>query len=199
MSRLLFVSGSLRGGSVNTAAIRAARRIAEARHDVLSTGYLQLSDFPFYNEDVERAGVPASIKRARALVHGAGAIIVSTPAYNGAPPGVLKNALDWLSRPAGASALKHKVVATMSASPGRRGGIDAQVLLRDLLHRCGCVLIDHAPLVAIGDAADRCSSRGELTDPATLAEIRDLVNATLATVARTVTQTRSTPTEGALV
>ena len=185
MSTLLFVSGSLRVGSVNTAVVRTARRIAESDRRVHRTSELRLTDFPFYNEDVDHSGAPRSVRAARAAVRAADAVVISTPAYNGAPPGVLKNALDWLSRPAGRSVLQQKVVATVSASPGRRGGLDSQEQLRTILARCGCVLVDHQPLLAIDDAISRCTPHDEFTDPAILAQIDDLVAATLAVITPT--------------
>jgi chromate reductase, NAD(P)H dehydrogenase (quinone) len=182
MSSLLFVSGSLRRSSVNTAFASAARHIAETHASVDHTAWLELGDLPFYNGDVESVGTPPSVAAARGLVRAADAVLICTPAYNGSPPGVLKNALDWLSRPAGSSALDGTVVATMSASPGRGGALDAQLRLREVLRRCGCTLVEVEPLVAIGGALDRCSPAGGLTDAVALTQITDLVTATLSAV-----------------
>jgi chromate reductase len=182
MATLLFVSGSLRDGSVNSAAVRAARRMAQGHPDVTGTAVLPLDDLPFYHGDVELAGVPRAVSAAREAFRDADAVVLSTPSYNGAPPGVLKNALDWLSRPAGSSVLAGKVVATMSASPGRLGAADAQQLLRTLLQRCGSALVDTEPLVAICDAARKCSPSGELVDGPALSQIAQLVTATVAAV-----------------
>ncbi|MEV5880366.1 NADPH-dependent FMN reductase [Streptomyces sp. NPDC052101] len=179
MSSLLFVSGSLRQDSANSAAIRAARRSAERDPRVVTTGLLPLV-LPFYDGDVEAAGTPHPVHAAREAVRVADALIISTPAYNGAPPGVLKNLLDWLSRPAGASVLDGKLVATMSASPGRLGAADSQQQLRMVLARCGCSVVEYEPLVAIGDALRKCSPSGELADAEALFQIEQLVDTTVA-------------------
>jgi chromate reductase len=180
MTTLLFVSGSLRRGSVNSAAIRVARRTADQYPDVTGTAVLPLIDLPFYHGDVELTGVPAAVHAARDAIRAADAVVISTPSYNGAPPGVLKNALDWLSRPVGSSVLHGKVVATMSASPGRLGAADSQQLLRTLLGRCGCSLVHIEPLVAISDAVRKCSPGGELTDAEALRQIGQLIDAAVA-------------------
>lgn len=185
MTSLLFVSGSLRTGSVNSAAIRAARRIAAADPRVSHTTLLSLRSLPFYDADVEELGTPRAVEAARAAVRAADAVVISTPSYNGAPPGVLKNALDWLSRPAGDSVLDGAIVATMSASPGRLGGLDSQQALRAVLTRCGCRLVEFEPLVAISDARRRCEPTGEFTEPLLLRQISRLLDATVATVAAT--------------
>jgi chromate reductase len=190
VSTLLFLSGSLRRGSVNTAAVRAAKRIADADPRVARTALIPLA-VPFYDGDLELAGAPRSVRAVRDAVRAADALIVSTPAYNGAPPGVLKNLLDWLSRPAGASVLDGLVVATMSASPGRLGGLDAQQQLRTVLARIGARLID--PPVAVGDAVAKCGPHGELVDPGALTEIEQLVATTVATLHPTLVATGVTP------
>jgi chromate reductase, NAD(P)H dehydrogenase (quinone) len=112
-------------------------------------------------------------------VGGADALFISTPAYNGAAPGVLKNALDWLSRPAGAGVLAGRVVALASASPGKRGAADAQPALRDVLTRCGARVVDHEP-VAVGDAERLRGADGEFHDPEVVAALESLVDAVLA-------------------
>jgi chromate reductase len=178
VSTLLFLSGSLRQGSVNAAAVRAARRAAQADPRVDRTAVLRL-DVPFYDGDLEAAGVPRSVRAVREAVRSADALVVSTPSYNGAPPGVLKNLLDWLSRPAGAGALDGLLVATMSASPGRLGGLDAQQQLQTVLVRTGARLVDLDPPVAIADAVRKCGPTGELADAVALAEIERLVAATV--------------------
>jgi chromate reductase len=155
--------------------------IAKRHEDVREVATLSLRDLPFYDGDLELSGGTESVRAARQLVADADAVLISTPSYNGAPSGVLKNALDWLSRPYDDSALADKIVATMSASPGGRGGLESQVLLRDLLNRCGCTVVEHEPL-AIGDAVNLCAATGEITDPGVLAAIEALVEATVALV-----------------
>jgi chromate reductase len=184
MVNLVLISGSLRAESLNSAAIRAVRREAATVGGVGEVTVLPLSGIPFYDGDVERAGTPAAVEAARALILAADAVIVCTPAYNGAIPGVLKNALDWLSRPAGQSALTGKVAAVLSASPGPRGGLEAQDGLRAVLARCRAVLAEHEP-VALARAEQLRDETGEITDPAALRGLRALVLAAVAAARET--------------
>jgi chromate reductase, NAD(P)H dehydrogenase (quinone) len=183
MAKLVLISGSLRRESLNSAAIRAVQRVATATPGVDEAVVLALHRIPFYDGDVEVAGQPAPLWEARELITEADALIISTPAYNGMFPGVLKNALDWFSRPPGRSVLAGRVTAILSASPGPRGGLEAQDGLRAVLARCKADLVEHEP-VALRRAESLRDDAGEITDPATLGRIRSLVDATLATVAR---------------
>jgi chromate reductase len=179
MVKLVLISGSLRAGSLNSAAIRALGREAATVPGAREVTILPLAGLPFYDGDVEQAGLPEPVLAARAAVLAADAVVISTPAYNGAIPGVLKNALDWLSRPAGASAFAGKVAAVLSASPGPRGGLDAQDGLRAVLVRCKAVLAEHEP-VALGRAESLRDDTGEITDPDALGTLRALAEATVA-------------------
>ncbi|GAA3041010.1 hypothetical protein VR41_11855 [Streptomyces sp. NRRL B-1568] len=183
MTRLVLISGSLRRGSLNSAALRAVRRIVEDMPEPVDVASLPIGRIPYYDGDVEEAGMTAAVQAARALVANADALVISTPSYNGTVSGVLKNALDWLSRPTGASPLTGKVVAVLSASPGGRGAADAQPLLRDVLRACDARVVAH-PSVAIDRADERLDGDGEMRDPEVLAALRALVGATLAAVAR---------------
>lgn len=173
---VLLISGSLRRRSVNSAALRIVRALAQARPGVSHVSSLPIGQIPFYDADVEACGLPDEVREAKTMFAAAGAVIIATPAYNGAPPGVLKNALDWLSRPP--SVLRGKVVATLSASPGRLGAQPAQVLLRQVLSACGALLVEHEP-IAIANAVERCGPAGEFTDPQLTAAIDRLLDATL--------------------
>ncbi|MCV7232688.1 NAD(P)H-dependent oxidoreductase [Mycobacterium branderi] len=114
--------GSLRAASVN-------RQIAELAADVAPDGvtvsvFDGLGDLPFYNEDIDNeADVPAGATALRAAAAQADAALVVTPEYNGTIPAVIKNAIDWLSRPFGNSALKGKPLAVIGGSLGRYGGV----------------------------------------------------------------------------
>lgn len=190
MSRVVLISGSLRRGSVNSAALRAVRRIVESAPGAPEVISLPIGRLPFYDGDVERSGAATAVQAARALVADADALVISTPSYNGAVPGVLKNALDWLSRPDGASPLAGRVVAVLSASPSGRGAIDAQPALMDLLDACEAVVVEHPP-VAIRRADRRLDAAGEMSDPEVLAALRGLVDATFEAVAILAGQRRS--------
>ena len=125
MSTLLGISGSLRKAATNTKLIRAAAKMYGA--DTFSEANLNL---PLYNGDVEEAeGIPMGVMALAKQIEGADAVIISTPEYNKSIPGVLKNALDWVSRTEG-NPWANKPVAIMSATAGRAGGERAQFALR---------------------------------------------------------------------
>lgn len=128
--KILGISGSLRAKSYNTAALRAL-------HELLPPGVslveADISDLPLYNDDVREQGWPAPVERLRKQIAEVDAIIFSTPEYNYSVPGVLKNAIDWASRPAFASPLKGKPSLVVTSSPGALGGVRAQAQVRDAL------------------------------------------------------------------
>ncbi|MFD3703959.1 NAD(P)H-dependent oxidoreductase [Nocardia sp. NPDC058658] len=114
-TRILTLVGSLRAGSINRRLAEAAAQTAPA--DVAITIYEGLGELPFYDEDLDVPGaVPAQAEALRAAVAEADALLLVTPEYNGTLPAVLKNAIDWASRPYGAGAIKGKPVAVVSAS-----------------------------------------------------------------------------------
>jgi NAD(P)H-dependent FMN reductase len=120
--KVLTLVGSLRAASLN-------RQIAELAADVAPDGvtvtiFDQLGELPFYNEDIDNeADVPASVTALRAVAAEVDATLVVTPEYNGSIPAVVKNAIDWLSRPFGDGALKDKPLAVIGGSFGRYGGV----------------------------------------------------------------------------
>jgi NAD(P)H-dependent FMN reductase len=120
--KVLALVGSLRAASVN-------RQIAELAADIAPDGvsvtiFDKLGELPFYNEDIDNeADVPAAVTALRAVAADADAALVVTPEYNGSIPAVIKNAIDWLSRPFGNGALKDKPLAVIGGSFGRYGGV----------------------------------------------------------------------------
>ena len=117
---VLVLVGSLRAASIN-------RQIAELAAEVAPDGvtvsvYPSLGELPFYNEDIDTDAPPAAVAALRAAAADADAALVVTPEYNGSIPGVLKNAIDWLSRPFGNSALQGTPLAVIGAAAGRYGG-----------------------------------------------------------------------------
>jgi len=124
------IVGSLREGSANKKIARALEQIAGPR---FKFDYVQIGDLPFYNEDVEKAGAPAQWQRVRAQVKSADAVLFLTPEYNRSVPGVLKNAIDVISRPYGANNFDGKPTAVISSSPGALGGFGANHHLRQSL------------------------------------------------------------------
>src|SRR3984957_12028599 len=119
--KVLTLVGSLRAASINR---QIAELATEAAPDgVAVTIFEGLGDLPFYNEDIDNdADVPAAVTALRAAAADADAALVVTPEYNGSYPAVIKNAIDWLSRPFGDSALKGKPLAVIGGSFGQYGG-----------------------------------------------------------------------------
>ena len=120
-TKVLVLVGSLRSASVN-------RQLAELAGEVAPEGatlvpFDRLGELPFYNEDIDNDDVAEPVAALRAAAADADAALVITPEYNGGTPGVLKNAIDWLSRPYGDSALKDKPAAVIGGSFGRYGGV----------------------------------------------------------------------------
>src|SRR6201991_2427904 len=118
---VLALVGSLRAASINRQLAELAAEAAPG--GVTVTVFDGLGDLPFYNEDIDNEDVPASVVALRAAAAEADAALVVTPEYNGSIPGVLKNAIDWLSRPFGNGALKGKPAAVIGGSFGQYGGV----------------------------------------------------------------------------
>ncbi|HEX7293014.1 MAG TPA: NAD(P)H-dependent oxidoreductase [Solirubrobacterales bacterium] len=138
--RVLGIAGSLRRGSFNTALLRvAAERLPTGAELTL---FDRLREVPPYDEDVDAAREPAAVHALRAAVRDADAVLIATPEYNSSIPGQLKNALDWVSRPAGRSALRGKPVAVIGASTGMFGAVWAQAELRKVLAAMGGRVIE---------------------------------------------------------
>ena len=119
--KVLVLVGSLRAASVN-------RQLAELAAEVAPEGvalvpFDRLGELPFYNEDIDNEGVAPVVTELRAVAADADAARVVTPEYNGGTPGVLKNAIDWLSLPFGNGALKDKPAAVIGGSYGQYGGV----------------------------------------------------------------------------
>jgi len=159
--RILGIAGSLRAQSYNLAALRAAQKLVPAG---VTLELFPLGGIPPYNQDEERKP-PQKVVDLKARIRNADGILLATPEYNYSIPGVLKNAIDWASRPYGDNAWDGKPVALMSASMGLFGGVRAQYHLR----QCFVFLNMYAvlqPEVAIGNASQKFSEQGELTDNA---------------------------------
>jgi chromate reductase, NAD(P)H dehydrogenase (quinone) len=165
-------TGSLRRASFNLAALRAAQGMMPAG---ASLEILDLAQIPFFNQDVEAAGVPQVVQDFKAKVAAADAILISTPEYNYSIPPVLKNALDWGSR-GESNVWNGKPLAIISASPGVLGGARAQYHLRQV-----CVVLNLMPLnrpeVFIMNAHTKFDAEGNLTDEFTRQAIAKLLQA----------------------
>lgn len=126
--RVLGIAGSLREGSFNRGLLRAAVEVAPAEMDI--TTFNRLGDIPPYNDDVMAKGDPEPVAAFKAAIREADAMLIATPEYNYGVPGVLKNAIDWASRPSGNCVLNRKPAALMGCSQGLGGTIRAQHALR---------------------------------------------------------------------
>ena len=176
---ILGIAGSLRRDSYNRAALRAAQQLAPPGSAI---EIFELDGVPPYNQDEEQRPPPKVVELKR-KVRAAGAILLVTPEYNYSIPGVLKNAIDWASRPYGDSAWAGKSVAVMGASVGALGTARAQYHLRQTF-----VFLDmHAvnqPEVMIGSASQRFDGQGNLTDATTKELIGQLLRNLIALARR---------------
>ncbi|MFI5273780.1 MAG: NADPH-dependent FMN reductase [Ktedonobacterales bacterium] len=171
--RVLGIGGSLRAGSYNRALVRAAREEASS---VMEIEIYDIAPIPFYNADVEARGDPEPVAAFKAAIRAADALLIATPEYNHGVPGVLKNALDWASRPHGRSPLDCKPVAIMGATAGRGSTFQAQAQLRAALVYTGsCTLAQ--PELSLSQAGAAFDDGGRLTDPDTATALRELLEA----------------------
>jgi chromate reductase, NAD(P)H dehydrogenase (quinone) len=164
------ISGSLRKGSFNTAALRAAQGLAP---EGMTIEVAEIGDLPLYNDDVRAAGFPPPAERLRAQIAAADAVLLVTPEYNYSISGVLKNAIDWASRPP-SQPFEAKPVAIMGASPGLFGSARAQYHLRQMLIFLNAMPVNR-PEVMIGQAQNKFDADGNLTDEPTREFIRKLL------------------------
>jgi chromate reductase, NAD(P)H dehydrogenase (quinone) len=170
--RVLGISGSLRQGSYNTRLLRAAA--AELPSGARFELYDGLGELPPFNQDQE-IDAPPAVRRLREAIAGADALLISTPEYNASIPGVLKNAVDWASRPFPDNALRGKPVAVIGASTGMFGAVWAQAELRKSLRHAGAhVLDDELP---VGGASEAFGLDGGLRDPDLRRRLVDVVAA----------------------
>ncbi|MFN8391135.1 MAG: NADPH-dependent FMN reductase [Bdellovibrionota bacterium] len=169
---ILGISGSLRKGSLNSAALRAATGLAPSGVTFES---FDISTIPLYNEDVREQGFPSPVEALRSKVKAADGILIVTPEYNYSIPGVLKNAIDWVSRPP-EQPFDGKPVALMGASMGGFGTARAQYHLRQVfVYLNGHVM--NRPEVMISVAHTKFNDQGEITDEKTKEGIRGLLTA----------------------
>ncbi len=169
--RILGICGSLRVGSYNRALLRAAQALAPP---TMTIELFELGEIPPYNFDIEQQGDPAPVTAFKDAIRAADALLIVTPEYQHGVPGVLKNALDWASRPSDSSPLLRKTAAIMGASPGMTGTVRAQEQLRSVLafSEVHTVL---EPEVLVGRAHEKINAAGEFVDESTKPFIRTLL------------------------
>ena len=168
--RILGIAGSLRRESYNRAALRAATQLVP---EGATIEIFELDGIPGFNQDEEQ-NPPPKVVELKSQIREADAILFVTPEYNYSAPGVLKNAIDWASRPYGDSAWNGKPAAIMGASIGAIGTARAQYHLRQMMVFLNMFPINQ-PEVMIGNAQERFDAQGNLTDDATKDFIRQLL------------------------
>jgi chromate reductase len=168
---LLVISGSTRRGSFNT---RLAHLVREVRASDSVSVVSDLAALPFYDADLEAIGVPKAVTALRGAVAAADVVVFVTPEYNGTVPGVLGNAVDWLSRPHGQSVLLDKPVLVLSASPSRFGAVRAADHLRTVLDRIGAEVLPTG--LSVAAAHQRL---GERVDPELVVQLADVLRSAL--------------------
>jgi len=177
--KVLGMCGSLRKSSFNRAALRAA---AELLPDGMTLTVADIAAIPLYNEDVRQAGFPPPVQSLREAIAAADALLFATPEYNYSMPGVLKNAIDWASRPPD-QPFNGKPVAIMGATSGLWGTSRAQYHLRQ-----SCVFLNMLPInkpeVLIAQAQTKFNDKGELTDETTRKLIKEHLEALIACTQR---------------
>jgi chromate reductase len=157
--RLLGLSGSLRKGSYNSAILVA---LAEIVAEEATLDLFPLNDVPLYDQDADTETPPSVIGRLRAAVASADGIVIASPEYNAGMSGVLKNTLDWISRPYGKSGLTGKAVLTITSSPATTGGVRAQAQLNETLIAIAAQIVLR-PQAVIGSVHSKMTE-GRFTD-----------------------------------
>lgn len=166
---LLAIPGSLRAGSLNRRVLLVVKKLAS---EGVNIDFASLDDIPLYNADITPD--PESVISLKKRVEESAGLLIATPEYNYGIPGVLKNAIDWLSRPAYQSVLAHKPVAILGASPGAVGTARAQGQLKQVLLGTVSALFPF-PEVAIGQASEKLGEDGSVSDQRTEKQLRRFI------------------------
>jgi chromate reductase len=168
--KIVAISGSLRQNSTNTWALKAAQKLAPEN---MMIEILDISGVPLYNDDDRLVAEPEAVTALKQKIKQADAVLISTPEYNFSIPGVLKNTLDWMSRPP-EPPFDGKPVAIMGVSPGPVGTARVQYHLRQVLVFLNTFTVNK-PEVFINHSASKFNQTGDLTDEITAGFIKDLL------------------------
>jgi len=161
--RILGVAGSLRRGSLNRGLLRAAQGLAP---EGVTLDAFDLAAVPLYNGDVEAAGDPEGVAAFKAAIRAADGVLFVTPEYNHGVPGVMKNAVDWASRPPQSAPLSGKPVGIIGASPGATGSARGQSQLRQAFEFTNSYCMPQ-PEILVFRATEKFDAEGNLADEAT--------------------------------
>jgi chromate reductase len=172
--RVVAIAGSLRAASYNRGLVRAAQDVAPRG---LTITIRDLAPIPLYNADVEAQGDPQSVAQLKADMREADALLIAVAEYNYGISGVLKNTIDWLSRPPERSVLRGKPAALMGASPSMAGTARAQLQVRQTFVYTQTWVMPPPPEILVAQAQEKFDARGQLTDEDTRARLRTLLEA----------------------
>ncbi|MGZ8702250.1 MAG: NADPH-dependent FMN reductase [Gaiellaceae bacterium] len=173
--KILAISGSLRRDSYNTKLLRAAEELLPPEVDFIL--YDGLKSVPPYDQEDDVQPAPPPVAALRHAIAEADAILFATPEYNSSIPGVLKNALDWVSRPVATNPLRNRPAAVVGASTGAFGAVWAQAELRKVLAAIGARVVDGE--VAVGHAPTRFDEDGRLEDESLQEQLEETIETLL--------------------
>ncbi|MGZ8707666.1 MAG: NADPH-dependent FMN reductase [Gaiellaceae bacterium] len=173
--KILAISGSLRRDSYNTKLLGAAEELLPPEVDFVL--YDGLKSVPPYDQEDDVQPAPPPVAALRHAIAEADAILFATPEYNSSIPGVLKNALDWVSRPVATNPLRNKPAAVVGASTGAFGAVWAQAELRKVLAAIGARVVDGE--VAVGHAPTRFDEDGRLEDESLQEQLEETIETLL--------------------
>ena len=168
--KIIGISGSLRKRSFNTGLLHSAARLLP---EGVEFEIVDLSPFPFYNADLDTDGPPEAVRVVERKIAEANGVLIASPEYNHSYSGVLKNAIDWISRPP-IRALSEKPVAVVGATPGRYGTARGQANTRQLLHAIGAYVLPK-PELLVTEAPKKFSEERQLIDDDTIRVYRSLL------------------------
>ena len=178
MTSILALAGSLRRASTNRGLVRAAIDVAPAGITVTT---FELRPVPFYDGDLEEAGAPQSVVDLKAAIAAADGVLLCSPEHNASVPALLKNAIDWASRPQGV--IQGKPVALAGSTPGGFGTVRGQIAWRQTLANLAVPVLP-APSLLVSGAGDKFDADGNLTDERARADLAALLSAFAAWIAR---------------
>jgi chromate reductase, NAD(P)H dehydrogenase (quinone) len=166
--KILGIAGSLRKNSLNKGLLRAA---SELKPDYMEIEIFDIKDIPSYNSDLEPDNVPEPVKELKKKIAESDGLLIATPEYNYSIPGVLKNAIDWVSRPPATTPLNNKPLALMGASGGTSGTVRSQMHLRHVAVFTNMLTMNR-PEILVQKGPEKFDEQGNLKDENTREHIK---------------------------